>query len=244
MHLHNFDIIRILIPQLTEGEHHAGEDGLYRIGQEAFSKLSLLTEINIPDSVRSVGYGAFSASGYDTKQNYTGGGLYVGNWLVAVQNVAMTSFTVREGTVGVADGKDTALFPTRAQKIIQLTLPSSLKYIGARSFARLHITDLELPSGLQTLGEGAFSSCSWLKTVNLGECTELESIGAQAFTGAAISEITIPESVASMGELVFNHNTVDLTIHCEVSERPEGWDPDWSYTYRQGTEITVEWKNR
>ena len=41
-------------------------DGLYRIGQEAFSKLSLLTEINIPDSVRSVGYGAFSGTGYDT----------------------------------------------------------------------------------------------------------------------------------------------------------------------------------
>ena len=218
-------------------------DDLYRIGQSAFSKLYSLTEINIPDSVRSVGYGAFSASGYDTEQNYTGGGLYVGNWLVAVQNVAMTSFTVREGTVGVADGKDTALFPTRAQKITQLTLPSSLKYIGARSFARLHITDLELPSGLQTLGEGAFSSCSWLKTVNLGECTELESIGAQAFTGAAISEITIPESVASMGELVFNHNTVGLTIHCEVSEQPEDWHKDWAYSYRQGVTITVEWKN-
>ena len=218
-------------------------DGLYRIGQSAFSKLYSLTEINIPDSVRSVGYGAFSASGYDTEQNYTGGGLYVGNWLVAVQNVAMTSFTVREGTVGVADGKDTALFPTRAQKITQLTLPSSLKYIGARSFARLHITDLELPSGLQTLGEGAFSSCSWLKTVNLGECTELESIGAQAFTGAAISEITIPESVASMGELVFNHNTVDLTIHCEVSEQPEDWHKDWAYSSRQGVTIKVEWKN-
>ena len=218
-------------------------DGLYRIGQSAFSKLYSLTEINIPDSVRSVGYGAFSASGYDTEQNYTGGGLYVGNWLVAVQNVAMTSFTVREGTVGVADGKDTALFPTRAQKITQLTLPSSLKYIGARSFARLHITDLELPSGLQTLGEGAFSSCSWLKTVNLGECTELESIGAQAFTGAAISEITIPESVASMGELVFNHNTVDLTIHCEVSEQPEDWHKDWAYSYKQGVTIKVEWKN-
>ena len=218
-------------------------DGLYRIGQSAFSKLYSLTEINIPDSVRSVGYGAFSASGYDTEQNYTGGGLYVGNWLVAVQNVAMTSFTVREGTVGVADGKDTALFPTRAQKITQLTLPSSLKYIGARSFARLHITDLELPSGLQTLGEGAFSSCSWLKTVNLGECTELESIGAQAFTSAAISEITIPESVASMGELVFNHNTVGLTIHCEVLEQPEDWHKDWAYSYRQGVTITVEWKN-
>lgn len=218
-------------------------NGLYRIGQSAFSKLYSLTEINIPDSVRSVGYGAFSASGYDTKQNYTGGGLYVGNWLVAVQNVAMTSFTVREGTVGVADGKDTALFPTRAQKIIQLTLPSSLKYIGARSFARLHITDLELPSGLQTLGEGAFSSCSWLKTVNLGECTELESIGAQAFTSAAISEIIIPESVVSMGELVFNQNTVNLTIHCEASEQPSGWNDKWSDSNKEGVTITVEWKN-
>ena len=216
-------------------------DGLYRIGQEAFSKLSLLTEINIPDSVRSVGYGAFSGTGY---KNYSDGGLYVGNWLVAVQNVAMTSFTVREGTVGVADGKDSSLFPSRAKKIKQLTLPSSLKYIGARSFARLrNITDLKLPSELRTLGEGAFASCVSLKTVNLGECTKLESVGGAAFREAAISEITVPASVVSMGELVFNLNKVDLTIHCEASERQSGWHSDWSYSYKQGVTITVECKN-
>ena len=218
--------------------------GLYRIGQYAFSKLFSLTEINIPDTVRSIGYGAFSGTGYDVDTNYINGGLYIGNWLVAVNNVAMTSFTVQEGTVGVADGKDTSLFPTRAQKITVLELPSSLRYIGSRSFARLRITELRLPSELQTLGNGAFASCSALNTVNLGDCSGLESIGENAFTEAAISEITIPESVVSVGELVFNNNTVDLTVICEVAERPEGWDPDWSYTYRQGTEITVEWKNR
>ena len=217
--------------------------GLYRIGQYAFSKLFSLTEINIPDTVRSIGYGAFSRTGYDADTNYINGGLYIGNWLVAVNNVAMTSFTVQEGTVGVADGKDTSLFPTRAQKITVLELPSSLRYIGSRSFARLRITELRLPSELQTLGNGAFASCSALNTVNLGDCSELESIGENAFAEAAISEITIPESVVSVGELVFNKNTVDLTVICEVAERPEGWDPDWSYTYRQGTEITVEWKN-
>ena len=163
---------------------------------------------------------------------------------MAVNNVAMTSFTVQEGTVGVAGGKDTSLFPTRAQKITVLELPSSLRYIGSRSFARLRITELRLPSELQTLGNGAFASCSALNTVNLGDCSGLESIGEKAFSEAAISEITIPESVVSVGELVFNNNTVDLTVICEVAERPEGWDPDWSYTYRQGTEITVEWKNR
>lgn len=217
---------------------------LYRIGQYAFSKLFSLTEINIPDTVRSIGYGAFSGTGYDADTNYINGGLYIGNWLVAVNNVAMTSFTVQEGTVGVADGKDTSLFPTRAQKITVLELPSSLRYIGSRSFARLRITELRLPSELQTLGNGAFASCSALNTVNLGDCSGLESIGEKAFSEAAISEITIPESVVSVGELVFNNNTVDLTVICEVAERPEGWDPDWSYTYRQGTEITVEWKNR
>ena len=216
-------------------------DGLYRIGQGAFAKLSNLTKINVPESVRSIGYGAFAATGYDVAANYTDGGLYIGNWLVAVENAVRTSFTVKDGTVGVADGKDTSLFPSRAQKATQLSLPSSLKYIGTRSFARLRITELQLPAGLQTLGEGAFASCSWLKTVNLGDCAELESIGAQAFTNAAITEITIPAGVVSVGELVFNQNTVDLTIRCEAPEKPEGWDENWSYSYKQGVTIAVEW---
>ena len=216
-------------------------DGLYRIGQGAFAKLGALTEVNIPESVRSIGYGAFAATGYDKTANYTDGGLYIGNWLVAVENAAMTSFTVKDGTVGVADGKDTSLFPSKAQKATQLSLPSSLKYIGTRSFARLRITELQLPAGLQTLGEGAFASCPWLKTVNLGDCAELESIGAQAFTNAAITEITIPAGVVSVGELVFNQNTVDLTIRCEAPEKPEGWDENWSYSYKQGVTIAVEW---
>ena len=216
-------------------------DGLYRIGQGAFAKLSNLTEINVPESVRSIGYGAFAATGYDVAANYTDGGLYIGNWLVAVENAVRTSFTVKDGTVGVADGKDTSLFPSRAQKATQLSLPSSLKYIGTRSFARLRITELQLPAGLQTLGEGAFASCSWLKTVNLGDCAELESIGAQAFTNAAITEITIPAGVVSVGELVFNQNTVDLTIRCEAPEKPDGWDENWSYSYKQGVTIAVEW---
>ena len=94
-------------------------DGLYRIGQGAFANLKMLTEVNIPESVRSIGYGAFAATGYDKPASYAEGGLYVGNWLVAVENTAMTSFTVKDGTVGVADGKDTSLFPSRAQKATQ-----------------------------------------------------------------------------------------------------------------------------
>lgn len=119
-----------------------------------------------------------------------------------------------------------------------------MQYIGARSFARLrNITDLKLPSELRTLGEGAFEGCLSLKTVNLGECTKLESVGGAAFKEEAISEITVPASVDSMGELVFNLNKVDLTIHCEASEQPSGWNDKWWDSNKEGVTITVEWKN-
>ena len=46
-----------------------------------------------------------------------------------------------------------------------------------------------------------------------------------------------------MGELVFNQNTVNLTIHCEASEQPSGWNDKWSDSNKEGVTITVEWKN-
>lgn len=218
-------------------------EGLQLIGKSAFSGMSALKDVSLPDTIRSIGYDAFGSTGIaGDSSRWEGNGLYVGNWLVAVENTKLTEFAVREGTIGIADGKDTSLFPTRAQSIQTLTLPSTLKYVGVRSFARLKITELTLPSSLETIGEGGFKSCSFLKSVNLEDCTNLRSIGSLAFSEAALSEVTIPESVETMGELVFNHNTVDLLVRCQASEKPSGWDDDWNFSYRQGVTITVEWK--
>lgn len=219
-------------------------EGLQLIGKSAFSGMSALKDVSLPDTIRSIGYDAFDSTGIaGDSSRWEGNGLYVGNWLVAVENTKLTEFAVREGTIGIADGKDTSLFPTRAQSIQTLTLPSTLKYVGVRSFARLKITELTLPSSLETIGEGGFKSCSFLKSVNLEDCTNLRSIGSLAFSEAALSEVTIPESVETMGELVFNHNTVDLLVRCQAKEKPSGWDDDWSFSYRQGVTITVEWKS-
>ncbi len=218
-------------------------EGLQLIGKSAFSGMSALKDVSLPDTIRSIGYDAFGSTGIaGDSSRWEGNGLYVGNWLVAVENTKLTEFAVREGTIGIADGKDTSLFPTRAQSIQTLTLPSTLKYVGVRSFARLKIKELTLPSSLETIGEGGFKSCSFLKSINLEDCTNLRSIGSLAFSEAALNEVTIPESVETMGELVFNHNTIDLLVRCQASEKPSGWDDDWNFSYRQGVTITVEWK--
>ena len=229
-------------------------EGLKIIGSSAFSSLYSLSQINIPSSVISIGNNAFGATDlYENQSNWENGGFYIDNWLLAVDNVKMTEFTVKEGTVGVSDGKsDTSLFPTKATSISSLTLPSTLKYIGNRSFARLKITSLELPETLETMKEGAFMTCAFLESVNLEDCINLKSIGNQAFSNCAIKEITIPSNVLEMGELIFNHNSVDLLVHCQFSEKPEGWNNNWDYTYRgwnnnwdytysTKAKITVEW---
>lgn len=218
-------------------------EGLKIIGSSAFSSLSSLNQINIPSSVISIGNNAFGSTDlYKNQSNWENGGFYIDNWLLAVKNVKMTEFTVKEGTVGVSDGKsDTSLFPTKATSITSLTLPSTLKYIGNRSFARLKITSLELPETLETMKEGAFMSCAFLESVNLEDCINLKSIGNQAFSNCAIKEITIPSNVLEMGELIFNHNSVDLLVHCQFSEKPEGWNNNWDYTYSTKAKITVDW---
>lgn len=218
-------------------------EGLKIIGSSAFSSLYSLSQINIPSSVISIGNNAFGSTDlYENQSNWENGGFYIDNWLLAVNNVKMTEFTVKEGTVGVSDGKsDTSLFPTKATSISSLTLPSTLKYIGNRSFARLKITSLELPETLETMKEGAFMTCAFLESVNLEDCINLKSIGNQAFSNCAIKEITIPSNVLEMGELIFNHNSVDLLVHCQFSEKPEGWNNNWDYTYSTKAKITVEW---
>lgn len=218
-------------------------EGLKIIGSSAFSSLYSLSQINIPSSVISIGNNAFGSTDlYENQSNWENGGFYIDNWLLAVDNVKMTEFTVKEGTVGVSDGKsDTSLFPTKATSISSLTLPSTLKYIGNRSFARLKITSLELPETLETMKEGAFMTCAFLESVNLEDCINLKSIGNQAFSNCAIKEITIPSNVLVMGELIFNHNSVDLLVRCQFSEKPEGWNNNWDYTYSTKAKITVEW---
>ncbi len=219
-------------------------EGLIIIGEEAFYNLNSLSQINIPSTVKSIGYNAFAQTKIYNNQSYwVDNGFYIDNWLLNVKKVSLSEFNVKEGTIGISDGKDTGLFPTKAQTINKLTLPSSLKFIGERSFRRLKISQLILPSVLESIGKQAFMSCASLSSVNLGDCTNLAYIGDQAFSEAMISDITIPESVVNMGELIFNNNSVDLTVHCMVNEKPSGWNTNWNFTYKENVKIIVEWNN-
>lgn len=78
----------------------------------------------------------------------------------------------------------------------------------------------------ESVGERAFSGCSFVESIILPET--LQSIGHYAFERCrGLTEIVIPESVTSMGESVFS-GCYDLTIYCEAASRPADWNELWN----------------
>lgn len=117
------------------------------------------------------------------------------------------------------------------------SLPATLEKVGFRGapeyidgFSGTKITSIDIPEGVQTIGDKAFQSCEHLKSVSLPStlkkidqeafsgCTSLESIalpsnfetlGDSAFSGCSnLKEVTIP-SLAAIGAEVFNKTAVE-----------------------------------
>ena len=63
------------------------------------------------------------------------------------------------------------------------------------------LTSVVLPDSVKTIGEGAFTNCSNLRSVSLGG--GLTSIGVQAFVLTNITSIAIPDSVETIGRIAF-----------------------------------------
>lgn len=75
-----------------------------------------------------------------------------------------------------------------------------------------NLTEVTLPSSIQTIGESAFDGCEALATLNIDDGSELKEIGARAFAGTKLQslDLTACESLATIGANAF-YNCASLT---------------------------------
>ena len=220
--------------------------GLKRLGAQVFSGCSSLASVEVRGSLVSVGEKAFEGTALykdTTGENWYGGGLYIGNWLVSVSESVSGEFAVKEGTEYIVDSSERLIPRSALNKITSVTLPSSLRRIGDNAFSSLSkITSVLLPAGLESIGENAFSGCVRLASVNLGDCASLREIGDAALMQCAFREITVPAGVERMGYNVFNQCPGDLVVYCEAESKPAGWSNDWDVNYKaEGERVAVRW---
>lgn len=158
-------------------------DGVEEIGYAAFYHCDELTDVVIPNSVRTIGVSAFDKtpwlSGWKANAGEAGEFLVVGDGI-------LLAYRGRGGEVSI---------------------PDSVKKIGPEAFRGLSsITAVRIPDSVQEIGEGAFENCDKLERIEGG--LGLTKICDRAFAGCPVSYVYIGPSVESIGLRAFDNEKI------------------------------------
>ena len=140
-----------------------------------------IIEITIPDSVTSIGYGAFGMC------------------------INLTKITIPDSVTSIG-----GFAFEMCQSLTSITIGNSVTSIGNFAFVDCSsLTSINIPTNVTILESGVFSDCSSLTSVTIPN--HVTSIGNSAFRNcSSLTSITIPVDVTSIGYGVF-YNCSSLT---------------------------------
>ena len=207
-------------------------NSLVTIGDYAFSQCKKLLDKNIalPESLRSIGAGAFNGAGATPKN----GVLYIGKWAVGLnssQNV-LDKIGLERGTIGIANyAFSKAPLMQTNYSVYGIDIPDSVEYIGRGAFYQVTAfgtpVTIHLPANLKVIGDYAFYG-DYAAVFGDGDMhlvipSNTEYIGRSAFYGcSSIYSLTIPESVKTISPYAFyGCSKIGATIVPEDETEPE-----------------------
>ena len=192
-------------------------EGVVCIESDAFSGCTALSDVNIPHGVKTIGWGAFSGTALVEDQGRRENGvLYVGEYLICANEDLKGHYTVKDGTICIADQ---AFYG--CDGLTGITIPESVAVIGQRAFGACNgLADINgfiivnhvlygyvgtektvaIPSGVKYIDSMAY--CRDLTEVEMP--TGLIAVGDSAFSDcSSLTSVTISETVTSIGESAF-----------------------------------------
>ncbi len=182
------------------------------IGDKAFLRNESITTLNLPSTIKSIGYMSFFGAG-------------------------LTSITLPESieTLGTSCFSGSSLgsitlpnsvteIPEQAfnlcEQLTTINLPSNLVTIGKEAFnSCAALTEITIPAKVTTIGEKAFWGGESLKKVTFEDNSELKSIGKLAFQFCEqLESVNLPASIETLEESAFQNCKVLKTTGLETLE--------------------------
>ena len=190
-------------------------DRVTSINNGVFSGCTGLTSITIPDRVTSIGYEAFRGC-FKLLEVYNKSTLSItagssSNGYVAYY--AKNVYTNEGGSKLTTDENGYVIYTDGDEKILvaylgtetELTLPAYITQIYENAFSGCTgLASVTIGNGVTSIGDSAFSGCKGLTSVTIGN--GVTSIGWGAFLNCTgLTSITIPDSVTSIDSWAFSN---------------------------------------
>ena len=163
------------------------KEGTKVIADYAFSWDSKLTNITIPESVVSIGDGAF--------RNVH----YLERITVDSEN---TTYSSNEYGMLFDKEKTVLIQVPAANTITDYTIPDSVTNINDYAFYSCkNITNIAIPNSVTEIKDSTFGKCTLLENVVIPN--SVTTIGEGAFYSCSLSSVTIPDSVTTINSCAF-----------------------------------------
>ena len=205
---------------------YASEDGRCLIIDGTLNSFAPagLTEYPIPDSVTTIGYGAFSDCRSLTSITIPDSVTTIGNGAF-IWCESLTSVTIPDSVTSIGEWAF-----SDCHSLTSVTIPDSVTTIEDYAFYECSsLTSVTIPDSVTTIGEWAFAGCSSLTSVTIPD--SVTTIGYAAFCDcSSLTSVTIPDSVTTIGEVAF-YGCYNLTsVYCKAITPPTvyfGGYGDW-----------------
>ncbi len=173
-------------------------DSLIIIDEYAFEYCDSLTSVTIPNSVTTIGKDAFSGCNSLKSIVIPDSVVTIGVHAFSYCN-SLESVTIGNGITTIGDY---AFYS--CDELSDVTLGNNIKTIGRYAFGYcIGLEIIQIPDSVTSLGDYAFDTCSALTSVILGN--GLTTIGRMTFfLCKSLESITIPDSVTTIGYSAFD----------------------------------------
>ena len=181
-------------------------DSVTSIGDGAFRGCTSLTSITIPNGVTCIGDYAFYGCTSLTSIMIPNGVTSIGGWAFS-GCTSFTSITIPDSVTSIGDSAFSG-----CTSLTSITIPDSVTEIGSDAFNGCKsLTSVTIPNGVTSIRGWTFNGCTSLTSVTIPD--SVTSIGDSAFCNCSmLMNVEIPASVVEIGDRAFGYLNDESTL--------------------------------